>query len=551
MRDTHEGSHTVGRRVSDVLASFMLVLAAVLVGLMALTAPFVTSFENDIRMDGVGPDTSELVSVADTGLFTVFALPALVAILLLAVYIGLSRRLRSLPWQPVAAISVAVIVVLGALWVTALRTDTFIYADSLRLDTYARALLTGDRDAFSANLGDGISYLQIYPFQSGSVWLLAGLYTLFGVGNQLPFQLLNVAAVGVAAASLIAITQLLFSSRAVTDTVSLLLVMFLPLPLSAALVYGNAIGFGLIALNVALNVAAMRATAHPRRRWALFGVSCVVLACALTIKSTFVLVLIALVLTWFIVLLRERRLLLMLAVLVGVLAANAVAGLPVAALEGAVGVDFGDGMPKTSWIAMGLEWSITLNRPGWWSPDFALHFAGVSGDADLQNAFALQHIGWSLATFLRDPAFALQFFSMKLMSEWLDPTFQSLYYSACGVSESTPALVRELIVCGRDLNGVVLVYLDGLQSLLYLAGVVGIACTIRYRRELPAAALLPIVSFLGGFACYLLWEAKSVYVLPFALLLMPFAAYGLSSVAGAVRACADDAAGFDVREASR
>ena len=46
MRDTHEGSHTVGRRVADVLASFMLVLAAVLVGLMALTAPFVTSFYN-------------------------------------------------------------------------------------------------------------------------------------------------------------------------------------------------------------------------------------------------------------------------------------------------------------------------------------------------------------------------------------------------------------------------------------------------------------------------------------------------------------------------
>lgn len=536
MCDAHEVPRTGGQRAADILASMMIALAAALVGLMALSAPLVTSFYTDIRMDGVGPDTSELLAVLDGGLFTVFALPALVAILLLAAFCGLSRRLRDLPWRAVAACSVAAVVAMAAAWVVMLQTDTFIYADSLRLDAYARALLAGDLDVFSADLGDGISYLAIYPFQSGSVWLLAGLYALFGVGNQLPFQLLNVAAAGLAAASLIAVTHLLFGSRGATNTASLLLAGFLPLPLSAAMVYGNAIGFGLIALVVALNVAAMKRASDARGRWALLGASCVVLACALTIKSTFVLVLIALVLSWFIVLLRERRVVLMLAVLVGVLAANVAAGIPVAVLEGVVGVDFGDGMPKASWIAMGMEWSVMLDRPGWWSPDFALNFAEVAGDADQQGAFALQHIGWSVSTFFRDPAFALRFFSMKLASEWLEPTYQSLYYSACGISDTAGALVRDLIVNGQVPNRALLLYLDAFQSLLYLSGFVGIACALRHRRELPCAVVLPVVAFLGGFACYLLWEAKSVYVLPFALMLLPYAAYGLDALAGAVRA---------------
>lgn len=37
-------------------------------------------------------------------------------------------------------------------------------------------------------------------------------------------------------------------------------------------------------------------------------------------------------------------------------------------------------------------------------------------------------------------------------------------------------------------------------------------------------------AFLGGFLCYLFWEAKGIYTLPFYLLLFPLAAYGMQTI---------------------
>ena len=36
-------------------------------------------------------------------------------------------------------------------------------------------------------------------------------------------------------------------------------------------------------------------------------------------------------------------------------------------------------------------------------------------------------------------------------------------------------------------------------------------------------------AFLGGFLCYVFWEAKGIYTLPFYLLLFPLAAYGVQT----------------------
>ena len=41
--------------------------------------------------------------------------------------------------------------------------------------------------------------------------------------------------------------------------------------------------------------------------------------------------------------------------------------------------------------------------------------------------------------------------------------------------------------------------------------------------------VLLCASFLGGFLCYVLWEAKGIYTLPFYLLLVPMAAYGIQT----------------------
>lgn len=509
----------------------LIALAAVIVTGLAIAAPLVSGYFTNVIEPQVTEDALVLLTAFGAGLFISCLIPLVILAVLVCVLALLWRGLRRAPSAPVIAVSLALILAGSLAWVLLLRTQTNIYVDSMRLDTYARALLEQKWWVFTKDVGDqGISYLKVYPFQSGSIWLLAGIYTLFGVGNQVPFQVLGVLCSVLAAASLIFICARVFRDRATVNASCVLLVLFLPLMFSAALVYGNAIGFGLACAALALHVEAMRRTDEPVARWVLFGIGWAVLALSLMVKSTFVLLLIALVLAWAIVLVRERRLPLILVVLISAFVVNKLSGVPVHLLEAVVGASFGDGMPKTSWIAMGLTWDDFLDNPGWWAPEQAVHFASVDGDTALQGAYAMDSIKDSLASFVADPLWCIQFFAIKLATEWLEPTFQSLYYSATSVSDDTATLVAHAIYSGHFLNRDLIMFMDAFQTLYYACAATGLICAFRHRRELAPGALVPLISFLGGVACYLLWEAKSVYAMPFALLLIPFAAYGLRSL---------------------
>lgn len=79
--------------------------------------------------------------------------------------------------------------------------------------------------------------------------------------------------------------------------------------------------------------------------------------------------------------------------------------------------------------------------------------------------------------------------------------------------------------------------LDGYQTLT-LAAALGALAQVRRRWGIDhgcaglgeEVALLLAATFFVGFGCYLLWEAKSVYLLPFACILLPLSAAGLDAV---------------------
>ena len=529
-------SLTGPQRGARAFEAFLLVLAAIILGCLSVAAPFVTGYFIHVVPEGLGIDAMNLLTPFNGGAFIAFLFPALALVCLTLFLAFIWRGLARVPGRAVVPCALLLLLACSVAWVMLLRTDANFYNDSIRLDQYAQALLSGDYGVFTADLGDqGASYLTVYPFQSGSVWLLAGVYALFGAGNQMAFQLLNCVFVVVTAASLIYIAARLFPGEGTVGLASVLAVLFLPLTFSVAFVYGNAIGFGLCCASLALNVSAMQAPDSALRRWSLFAAGAVVMVFALIVKSTFVIMLIALVLAWLILLVRERRAPQVLIVLAAVVLVNAATSVPVHLLESTVGIDFGDGMPKTSWIAMGLSWDSYINRPGWWSPVQATHFAQVGADTEAQGAFAMESIKAALAGFLADPLYCTRFFVYKLMTEWLDPTFQSLYYSATSAGAATSSLANQVIYNGYTANRVLTIFMDAYQSLFYLSSFAGIVCAFRHRADLRSGALLMIIAFLGGVACYLLWEAKSVYTMPFALLLLPFASYGLRSVLLAVR----------------
>lgn len=460
------------------------------------------------------------------------------------------------------AVAVVFSAAVGLCWCLLLGTEHNEFPDSMRLLAYAREAAAGDWSSFTDSAAvtaladipdDAHLYFTMYPYQSGAFWYFYLVCRAFPQSPALALQVINVIA---DEATLLLVTwtaRRFLEGRGARVLLSLALMASVPFFLSAGLPYGNSVGLAFGCAYLALQARAITMGVPDRRsrarRVALIVASAVPFAVMVVIKSTFVLFGIAALIAWGLKTLRERCLVALVAGVAAVLLGQALGGVPTAALEGRVGIDFGEGMPKTSWMVIGLDRSELTGAAGWWDTEAYRIMLEADGDMGEQKRLAGEELSRTLSGFLSDPAGALSFFVDKLVSEWCEPTFASLYYSNLSIgADGEPfdpyAIFGTTLPTDLESAGDVLVpkrlilFPDAVQSALYLGALLGLVSLLRSRRRNDAAVLLAVV-FFAGFGCYLLWEAKSVYILPFFLLLSPLAALGLDDLyrrAGARRA---------------
>ena len=523
-----------GSGLARVACGLLFAVDGLLVTALSLGALVLTSTYTVAR--GV-IDTESVVikSALSPDLFVVLFIPVLIALAMVALGFCAWRLSRTLKLWQLCALVAAVSLVVQGVWIASLNMQgAYPYADSLQLDRLARALIAGDAPAFSSAVDAVAPYLELYPFQSGSVLFLALAYAVFGAGNQVAVMAINALANSVSLLALLVIAHFLFDDKrpGCSNVCALLLCACFPVFLSCPFVYGNSAGLGLGLAALACSVAAF---ARPRPLSALIALgacSAVLMACSLVVKSTFILLLMGLVIAWLLFAVGRRRYVALPVILVAALAVNAVPGLATRATESAVGADFGDGMPKTSWIAMGLRSDSVSGVPGWWSFVPSDYYLQTNGNAEAQSALAVESIVGSLQGFACDPASAWSFFKDKLSSEWLDPTYQSLYYSA--LANAGESQITDIMYSGTSANRIAVECMDAYQLVVYAAAAAALlSFVVELRKSTLSASALPghalmCFSFFAGFGCYLLWEAKSVYTLPFFLLLTPYASYALA-----------------------
>ena len=413
------------------------------------------------------------------------------------------------------------------------------YADSLRLDALAKALINLNYKLFSSSALGGTSevpYLYYYPFQSGSIFTLALVYRIFGLGNQFAFQIINAIFNSVSAVALLFIGKVLWGDRDTIFITFCLLLFCLPLYLSASMVYGNSTGLSFALLSIAFAVDAMVREKHDVSFFIRVSLSAFFMAISLIIKSTFVLLLIGLILGWIIYSIYKRCPGVLIVVLALSFFANSGSSFVVGSLENIVGVDFGNGMPKTSWIAMGLRTSEVNGAPGWWDLYPSDLYQKYNGDYSKQNTEAMDSIKGSLSSFLSHPNKLVKFFAKKLSSEWCDPSFQTLYYSSLNTTGSTlikSKYVGRLIENGSNTNRIATEVMKGHELLVFVGTLTSCLCLYRNRRltKINNIVFMTLsLLVLCGFGCYMLWEAKSIYMLPFYLLLIPLGAFGINYI---------------------
>ena len=487
------------------LIVFACVLALVTLGALGTTA---SSAVANNRMN-------QQVTLARDG-FGGLALTAALLLALAAVHAFLRRRAGR------RAFAAAL-----ALWTAAalcfvLAVGLLPRADSALVIEAAKRFAAGD---FSPLEGE---YFSRVSYQLGICLPLEGLARLLpGLDLNLLMQALNCVISAALMALLCGLAGGLSGDARTSGAAALLYLAFVPMLLFNMFVYG-------VLPMLLLCVLAMRCFARCARTGERrFGVLyALLIGAAAALKPNAMIVMLALLICAAVhALQRKDGFLLLCAALSAVLCFALPAGV-IRLYELRAGVTLAPDTGMLLRLAMGMQDSMIA--AGWYNGVIEEYWP-LSVTPEMEKAAALEMLAARLREFAADPAGAWAFFKEKCLTQWAEPSYDILWYGAvCGKSGRFNGLAHAIFRDGSPVRALLAGYMNIFQQAAYVLALIGTCGMIREKRIEAVQLMLP-VTVLGGFLYHMLFEAKSQYIYPYMLLLLPLAAAGMDLLAGRAR----------------
>ena len=395
-------------------------------------------------------------------------------------------------------------------------------ADSALVIEAAKRFAAGD---FSPLEGE---YFSRVSYQLGICLPLEGLARLLpGLDLNLLMQALNCVISAALMALLCGLAGGLSGDARTSGAAALLYLAFVPMLLFNMFVYG-------VLPMLLLCVLAMRCFARCARTGERrFGVLyALLIGAAAALKPNAMIVMLALLICAAVhALQRKDGFLLLCAALSAVLCFALPAGV-IRLYELRAGVTLAPDTGMLLRLAMGMQDSMIA--AGWYNGVIEEYWP-LSVTPEMEKAAALEMLAARLREFAADPAGAWAFFKEKCLTQWAEPSYDILWYGAvCGKSGRFNGLAHAIFRDGSPVRALLAGYMNIFQQAAYVLALIGTCGMIKEKRIEAVQLMLP-VTVLGGFLYHMLFEAKSQYIYPYMLLLLPLAAAGMDLLAGRAR----------------
>ncbi len=190
------------------------------------------------------------------------------------------------------------------------------------------------------------------------------------------------------------------------------------------------------------------------------------------------------------------------------------------------------GVPMISYVYMGFAPSNGLSS-GWYTADVIEIYNRSDHDTEKSEQETYRLIKERLNHFKNDPKEANRYFWDKVKSTWLNPTFQTIWIITPGSRMTDPnyseylserPIIKEIVGYNEKLYKIEEQYFDTYQILIFIFAGIGL---IKLRKKDSLDILILPIIFLGGLVFHILWETKSIYVLQYYFILLPFTAKGI------------------------
>lgn len=367
-------------------------------------------------------------------------------------------------------------------------------------------------------------YLNAYPYQLGICLPMEILLRLFpGLNLNLTMQLVNVAMALGAAAAMAALGRTIFEDSRISRACEAAGLLVWPALLFCQQVYGTIPMLFFVSLAMLCYAKYVKT-----RRRALGAAFACLLALAYAVKINAAVALIAVTICSVLDALENRKLeplaYAALAIALSLLLLRAI----IWQYERRSGVTLNSGIGALARLTMGMQEG--GGAAGWFNR-YTERFFPLEVTARQQHDIALADLKARLAEMAQNPAQTAAFFREKFCSQWMEPTMGMLWNGA--LSEHTGVFGEAAARFFAKDHTVLETLLGAFQRALYAFSAAGIIGMLRDRKRGGLCLLLPLI-FFGGALYHLIFEAKSQYAFPYAVL--PLAAAGLCRLEdGAVR----------------
>lgn len=371
------------------------------------------------------------------------------------------------------------------------------------------------------------SYLSLWPFQTGFIFLLEKQMRIFHTTDPVFFQRMNVLFLVLIVVSGYQIIRCYTKCVSACFLYLVLMCTYFPIIFYAYLIYGNIPAMAMMMFSMWMYLFFERTEIIPLKiATAICFFGSTVLACVY--KPTCKIYLIALLIATVFTVIREKNYIKSLFVLITLIAAMLIPVVVQRYYENYAHDNCGDGVPAVAYLAMGLQYNGEEAIPGGWNGYHANLYMETGYDSVKTSEISKESIKDSLSKFKDDPSYMSMFFYNKLLKQWANQT-HAVFWSMDAFwdtnrNQASPWV--KFVETGKYENW--LIFIDCHESVVYgvlLLGLMGVIyCKVKRKgNNTNLQNLLPLIIFIGGFLFSIIWEGQTQAVLYYPVLLLPYA----------------------------
>lgn len=412
-------------------------------------------------------------------------------------------------------------------------------ADAMSVYSAAEALSRGDVSVIHPTE----SYLSYYPQQVGLMAfleLLHRLWNLFGI-HMPAYHFIKGVYV------LLLCTGVFFQYKSVhllweddgTDCLYLLMAgANLPFIMYSSFVYGEIPSFTAFSVGLYFLFLFLKNTQPTSPARCLQGLACLLsLTLCVMLRKNALILIIAVIIVLVLESLKHKDALPLLLALLCLLCSVSILPLTKTFYEHRADNTIASGVTPLSYLAMGMQEASRGN--GWYNGFNFETYQSTGMDTERTNEISRQMIAERLEYFQNNPGYAASFYRDKFLTQWTDGTYASRQ-ATLATFGGRSAFFHSLYAA--EGSRFYIAYCNIFQNLLYLGSLIFCLaqCFPNFlgKKRSPLAdspnalsglsMYLGSIAVLGGFLFHMIWEANSRYIFIYGLLLMPYAARGLT-----------------------